>query len=129
MKNNFKIILIISFVTLVSVGSYFYFFERKNEIVNIPENNQIVEEKPNFIKSDSCGEFAQVVLEKFGIDKNKIHSCSSNKVEDKNYYLVELEFGEPQDCPSGCVYESNVFKVSFDKKVVEEFTDGIEEEK
>jgi len=128
-KNKLKIILIICSIGVLGVASYIYFFGRKSNIViGVPENNTIVGDVARYINSQSCDEYSQAVIEKININRDQIHSCKSTKVEGEDYYLVEIESGEAQDCPAGCFYESNVYKVSSDRKIIEEFLDGIETE-
>ncbi len=126
MRNKLKTVIVVTSVVLLGLGSYIYFFGRKSDlIIGIPNNNSIVGDVARYVEYQSCDEYSKAVVEKFEIEKSKIHSCTSSKVEGQDYFLVEIEFGEAQDCPAGCFYESNVFKVSEDKKLIEEFVDGI----
>lgn len=127
MRNKLKVILIIGLLGVLSAGFYIYFFGKKSDfIIGIPENNTVVGDIARYINSQTCDEYSQAVIDKLKLDRNKIHSCTSSKIENEEYYLVEIESGEAQDCPAGCFYESNVYKVTSDKKTVEEFTDGID---
>lgn len=129
MRNKLKAIILITSVAIISVSIYFYFFGKSSNIViGIPENNTIVGDIASYINFQSCDEYSKAVIEKFVLDKTKIHSCKSTEVLYQNYHLVEIEYGEAQDCPAGCFYETIVYKVSNDKKMIEEFVDGIETE-
>jgi len=131
MKNKLILVISVCLVFILGVGFYFYFFGKKSEVViGIPEkNNNIVGDAARYINSQTCDEYSQVAIEKLKIDRNKIHSCNSSKIENEDFYLVEIESGEAQDCPAGCFYELSMYKVSANKESVEEFNDGIEEEK
>lgn len=129
MRNKLKAIILISAISIISVGSYFYFFGKQTDIiVGAPENNSLIGDIASYVNYLSCDEYSKEVIDKLEIDKNKIHSCESDKIENEEFYLVEIQYGEAQDCPAGCFYETLVYKVSTDKKVVEDFVDGIEEE-
>lgn len=126
MRNKLKVITFITLVSVIGVGIYFYFFGRSSNIViGIPEKDTIVGDVARYINSQSCDEYSQIVIQKYMINKEKIHSCESTLVANQNYYLVEIEYGEAQDCPAGCFYETQVYKVSVDKKSIEVFEDGI----
>jgi len=129
MRNKLKAIILISAISVTSVVAYFYFFGKQTDIIiGVPENNTLIGDIASYVNYVSCDEYSKAVIDKLEIDKDKIHSCESNKIENEEFYLVEIQYGEAQDCPAGCFYETSVYKVSTDKKVVEEFVDGIEEE-
>jgi len=128
MKNK---ILSISIVTIIFISSavlYFYFFGRSSNItIGVPDkNNFIVGDSAKYIDFNSCDEYSKAVIEKLNVDKKQIHSCESQKGNDGDFYISQIDFGEAQDCPAGCFYETIIYKVSLDKKSIEEFNDGIE---
>jgi len=129
MRNKLKAIIVLSLISIISVLFYFYFFGRsQNIVIGLPEKNKIVGDNARYVNIKSCDEFSQAVIQKYNIDKEKIHSCISTEVLDENYSIVEIEYGEAQDCPAGCFYETQVYKVSADKKTIEIFEDGIDSE-
>lgn len=65
--------------------------------------------KPKYIPISKCASSAKLLIMEMHIDINKIHSCSVKKEEALNYKekvrVVELSYGDSDDCPAGCIYK------------------------
>lgn len=64
---------------------------------------------PSYIELSSCPEMSQYVINANGFPKEFIHLCSDTKygnILGGPYYIVEIKYGQAQDCPAGCFYDS-----------------------
>lgn len=73
-----------------------------------PSQEPTVGDSPKYVAFSSCPPDAQDVITANGIPKNKVHSCKaeSRYVESERVVLVWVLYGDPMDCPSGCIYKS-----------------------
>lgn len=63
-------------------------------------------DSPNYKNISRCPTEAQTVINKYGIDKDRIESCQSKsfKLDGKPASFIHIEYGVPNDCPSGCFF-------------------------
>lgn len=64
-------------------------------------------DSPNYKAFASCPKSSQEIIEKYDIDKNKIENCQSKafQIDSGSVDFVHLEYGDPGDCPMGCIFE------------------------
>lgn len=65
-----------------------------------------VGDTPSYIDPSSCSPAAMQVIRSKRLPLQLIHACRDEPVSlDETGRLVTIAYGEPQDCPSGCIYE------------------------
>jgi len=63
---------------------------------------------PNYTNTMFCPPPTQMIIEKYGLNKDMIAYCSSKSfmVEGKPVEFVHLKYGKANDCPAGCFYST-----------------------
>ena len=66
--------------------------------------------KPRFVSISKCPQTAKLLIFDMNINIRKIHYCSVKtektlKTKQK-VKIVEISYGDPSDCPSGCIYKN-----------------------
>lgn len=70
----------------------------------------VLTEQPSFLGIEKCPLLAKELIVELKIDSNKIHSCSINSEDlfasKKKVEVVNIDYGDPDDCPAGCIYKN-----------------------
>ena len=101
MKNKLLLSSILVILLLLGVAGYFL-LTKKNEL---PIKNG---DSPSYVNLSACPEIAQFVIKERKFPPSLIHLCKSSKskINDEEFYVVEISYGAAQDCPAGCFYDS-----------------------
>jgi hypothetical protein len=69
----------------------------------------------SYVNVSDCPEYSRLVINSKNL--KAIHKCEEEtiKIDDQNYYYVNLDLGPADDCPSGCIYERQNFLVDKNK--------------
>jgi len=86
-------IIILAVLAIIGYVIYFYLFS-------------IIGNSPNYKSISRCLTEAQTVINKYGIDKDQVEGCQSKsfKLDGKSVSFIHIEYGVPNDCPSGCFF-------------------------
>lgn len=131
--------LIFGFLILILVAMFMFRLriDRKTiPIISEPEptviptdiNNSRVGDRERYVSVSTCDQWAQYVIDKKNLPRQLIHSCLSTQksLNSETVYLVDIFYGPPDDCPSGCIYKRFTAVVKSDKSLVEQLPSGPE---
>jgi len=101
MKNK-KLTLGLGIIIIVSAIFFF-----------INEGNTIIGDTPSYIPISSCSQEAQFLINEKDFPTNLIAGCNTtkHKVDRDTFYVVTISYGEAQDCPAGCFYDTYIAAV------------------
>ncbi len=79
--------------------------------------NEITGDTPSYVGILNCPKPVLFAIHDKGFPENLIHSYNSKKIllDGSTLYIVNIEYGEAQDCPAGCFYEHFVGVISLEK--------------
>lgn len=79
-----------------------------------------VGDTPSYVSIADCPEPVLFAIHNKAFPQNLIHSYNIKKTlfNNSTLYIVDIEYGEAQDCPSGCFYESFIGVVSLENRFV-----------
>jgi hypothetical protein len=130
--------LIFGFLILILVAMFIRlrFNEKTTPIISGPEPTVIptgikdfrVGDQESYISFSTCDQWTQYVIDKKNLPRQLIHSCLSNQktLDSETVYLVDIFYGPPDDCPSGCIYKRFIAVVKLDKSLIEQLPSGPE---
>ena len=77
-------------------------------MLNLSNPGLSVENTPSYLPIDQCAGPARLVIDAQKIPKDRVHLCSVEPIDmdNRTASFVQLSFGDPKDCPSGCFYSS-----------------------
>ena len=140
-KVNYWMVTTIIFGFLFFVISAMFLFrarfnEKSTPIIPAPSPSLIpvetddiqIGDDESYVDFSTCDQWAQNVINKKSLPQQLIHSCkSSQKILDSEIVnLVDIFFGPPDDCPSGCIYKRFIGVVKLDKSIIEQLPPGPE---
>jgi len=102
--------------------------EPKISVVPTDIDNARVENEESYVDFLTCDQWTQYVIETKNLPRKMIHSCRSSQraIGSEAVYLVDIFFGPPDDCPSGCIYKRFMSVVKPDKSIIEQLPSGPE---
>jgi len=93
---NKKIILGIIILAVLAVIGYVVYSSRFS----------MIGDSHNYKNISKCPAEVQTVINKYGIDTDQVEGCQSKsfKLDGKSTSFIHIEYGVPNDCPSGCFF-------------------------
>lgn len=76
----------------------------------------------SYVDFSTCDQSTQFVITKKNLPQHLIHSCkSSQKILDSGTInVIDIFYGPPDDCPSGCIYKRFIGVLTLDKSFIAE---------
>lgn len=108
--------------------------EQASPIVSIPKpsitstniNDMRVGDNESYIGFSTCDQSTKFVINKKNLPNNLIHSCESSQknLGTESVNVVDIFFGPPDDCPSGCIYKRFIGVLVLEKSFFQELPSG-----